>query len=799
MTTLSGEYPFRCVLSLEPLLDFWNGVGKSEDSAWTGMPEDLRQDLEAAPELSRPIEDLSILRDKQGLLRRLMAVVFPEAFWESEAMAAVVPFVLEPVLTSAGFRRAFVDDKGAFTARLSFPTDALYRAKIMRAYFLILKKCYNIDPGWEDDPVHLIPDPETMIPDPVTGLERYYKFKPDFSFVQVHNVGGPEKLTEEEQVRILDNLTDPNAIREILPPENFEFRGFTVIRAVDITKGQVMSALDRDLVDTATIVSQQAFMHIQERLRTLFKQPDLTAGLAAIRDDQAFLLSSGCEMKCNCIYGDSEHVSTAEFAGSVYQAAVERGGVTRIRDIVEKPNLTWADREIIDHGLRALLVVPLEFRGDLIGILKIASPRAAAFRPGDELLAKELAPMFSMALKRALEKLDNDVDALIKKKCTAVHPSVEWRFRKAVMENLEGLYRGHIQEMAPIVFKDVYPLYGATDIRGSSDARNGAIRDDLEEHLELAGNVIEAAWQTRSLPVLREVSYRLGEHRTRIEDGVTTGEEMAVTSFLHNEVEPLFPALRSFGPRISDAIATYEQSVDPVKRTVYSQRRDFEQSVSLFNERLASYLDAEEAEAQTVFPHYFDKRQTDGLDYVIYLGASMVENGDFHQFYVRNLRIWQIMVACGLAWHANQLERSLKVPLRSTHLILVNHNPLAIRFRFDEKRFDVDGAYNIGHEIVRSRIDKAVVKGRRERLTQPEHIAMVYSRPEEAEEMLQHVKFLQAEEYLLGDVEHLELDDLPGVKGLKALRVAVDIKSGAVESRIEGIGEGSPAASRRAG
>ena len=624
-----------------------------------------------------------------------------------------------------------------------------------------------------------------MIPDPTTGLPRYYKFKPDFSFVRVRNVGGPESLSEEDRHRIFDNLTDPDAIREILPPENFEFQGFTVIQALEITKNQVMSALERDLVDTATIVSRQAFVQIQESLRTLFRQPDLTAGLAAIRDDQAFLLSSGCEIKCNCIYGDSEHVSTAEFEGSVYEAAVAKGGVARIRDILEKPNMTRADREIVEHGLRALLIVPLEFRGELIGILKLASPRAAAFRPGDELLAKELAPMFSMALQRALQKLDNDVDTVIKQKCTAVHPSVEWRFRQAVMEKLEGMYRGRTQEMAPIVFKDVYPLYGASDIRGSSDARNTAIRDDLEEHLDLAGNVVDAAWQTKPLPLLREVSYQLGEHRGRIEDGVTTGEELVVTNFLHNEVEPLFPELRSFGTRVSDAIAQYERGIDPVKKTVYSRRKDFEQSVSLFNERLAGYLDAEEAEAQTIFPHYFDKRQTDGLDYVIYIGASMVEDGEFHELYVQNLRIWQLMVACGLAWHADQLGSSLTVPLHSTHLILVNHNPLAIRFRFDEKRFDVDGAYNIGHEIVRSRIDKAVVKGRRERLTQPGHIAMVYSRPEEAQEMLRHVQFLQAEEYLLDDVEHLELDDLPGVKGLRALRVAVDLKSGSVESRIE--------------
>ncbi|MBM3299097.1 MAG: hypothetical protein FJY85_03990 [Deltaproteobacteria bacterium] len=403
-----------------------------------------------------------------------------------------------------------------------------------------------------------------------------------------------------------------------------------------------------------------------------------------------------------------------------------------------------------------------------------------------------------MSLQRALEKLDNDVDAIIKQKCTAVHPSVEWRFKKAVFEHLESVHRGDVQEMAPIVFKDVYPLYGATDIRGSSEARNESIREDLMEHLNLASSVIDSAWKVKALPILQELSYQIEDQKERIRDGVSTGEELAVTRFLQGEVEPVFTPLRSFGPRVTEAIALYERALDPAKRTVYCKRRDFEQSVSVFNERLAGYLEKEETEAQAIFPHYFDKRQTDGLDYVIYLGASMVENGIFDDLYVRNLRIWQIMVACGLAWHAEQLKSTLKIPLAATHLILVNHNPLAIRFRFEEKRFDVDGAYNIGHEIIRSRIDKAVVKGRSERLTQPEKIAIVYSRPEEAQEMLRHIEYLQSVGFLLSDVEPLDLDDLPGVKGLRALRVGVNLESKALDNRMRFLAGLHPLTGRQA-
>ena len=63
---------------------------------------------------------------------------------------------------------------------------------------------------------------------------------------------------------------------------------------------------------------------------------------------------------------------------------------------------------------------------------------------------------------------------------------------------------------------------------------------------------------------------------------------------------------------------------------------------------------------------------------------------------------------------------------------------------------------------------------------------MVYARPEEAEEILHHIQFLQAKGYLIDGVEHLDLDDLPDVQGLKALRVKVDLDSVALAGMAGG-------------
>jgi hypothetical protein len=231
-------------------------------------------------------------------------------------------------------------------------------------------------------------------------------------------------------------------------------------------------------------------------------------------------------------------------------------------------------------------------------------------------------------------------------------------------------------------------------------------------------------------------------------------------------------------------IDAYRSALDARLGTVYRQRRLFEDSVTRIAEAISSELDREEQAAQDMFPHYFEKQKTDGVDYQIYVGASLLEDGRFDPICLKNLRLWQLMLTCGIALRAHRLRDQLPVPLETTHLILVQHTPLSIRFRFDEKRFDVDGAYDIRYEIVKKRIDKALVVGTNERVTQPGKIAIVYSQPAEAQEYRSYIEYLENLGYLTGDVEECALGELQGVQGLQALRVTVDLDSPKLLQRI---------------
>src|SRR5690606_17401467 len=69
----------------------------------------------------------------------------------------------------------------------------------------------------------------------------------------------------------------------------------------------------------------------------------------------------------------------------------------------------------------------------------------------------------------------------------------------------------------------------------------------------------------------------------------------------------------------------------------------------------------------------------------------------------------------------------LPLPLKTTQLLFVHPEKISISFREDEKRFDVEGGYNIRYQIIKKRIDKALIENTKERLVQPETIAIVFS------------------------------------------------------------------------
>ena len=761
-------FPFRRELSLAPLVTAWIDAAHGEASLAGSIASLVRDRLRGAPELMAPVEDVAILARHQELVDVLMAKVFPGASWHRDYGAVLAPFTVRAVYSTPSFRQLFLDEDGALRGRLNVDGESWATGRLLRAYSLVLQKYYDVDLRLDYPLIVTTHDPDC-------SLERHFRFDLDSRFLEVDTIGRAPVLSAADRRRLHDNLTNPQTLMELIPPDRFIFRGFGVVKATDTTDQEVLSALKRDLIEKESIASSARFERLQLQLRTFFRRPDLRLTLVVFQRERVLVIKYGDRLEHSCIFADSTHLRRRDFAGSIFERVVTQGSPLLIEDLETYAQRGPIEDSLLRAGMRNIVLAPLHYQDSVIGLLEMTSPHPGDLDPLTTLKLREVLPLFSMAMRRSLEELESRVQAVIKEKCTAIHPSVEWRFRQAVLDTIERRPDGAVPEIESIVFRDVYPLYGASDIRGSSTQRNVTIQADLSAHLGLAREVVQRAREAKRLPILDELDYRIDKQIAHIQTDLHSGDEVTILAFLRQHVEPLFEHIASFGPAVRERVEAYRAALDPQVGTIYRKRKDYEESVTAINETVSAYLDAEQEMAQAMFPHYFEKQRTDGVDYSIYVGASLVNGPAYDELYLHNLRLWQLLVACGIARQTEVLRKRLPLPLEATHLILAHHAPLSIRFRFDEKRFDVDGAYNVRYEVVKKRIDKAVVRGSGERVTQPGRIAIVYAQPVEAQEYRAYLDYLTATGHVVGPVEELELDELQGVHGLRALRVAVDL------------------------
>jgi len=382
-------------------------------------------------------------------------------------------------------------------------------------------------------------------------------------------------------------------------------------------------------------------------------------------------------------------------------------------------------------------------------------------------------PLLSLAMLKCRDSFQNRIEKVIKEKFTALQQPVEWKFAEVAWNYLRD---GSTDDTKNVVFENVYPLYVAIDIRNSSSERSHAIQKDLKEQLLLVDETLDRLNSLVALPLLEGLKFKNAGIRDAIQSNMTAEDEIRINEFLSQEVEPVFDHLHKNDKQAGEIIDQYFGEVNDADSRLYQYRGEYEKSVSEINEAILKYLENEEESVQKSYPHYFEKYRTDGIEYNIYIGQSISPNRPFNLLYLKNIRLWQLTSMAEAARVTHRLLSSLKVPLQTTQLILVHGQPISISFRKDERKFDVEGSYNIRYEIIKKRLDKVRIKETGERLTQPGKIAIVYSNQKDATEYQEYIDFLKNKNILKPGVEFLELEELQGVKGMRAIRVEINLE-----------------------
>ncbi|WP_439131069.1 GAF domain-containing protein [Polaribacter sp.] len=727
------------------------------------------------PELNDGFSDLKLLKTYKKQIDLLLDPLFPEPLRLNEIKAASVPFSFasfkftdrfENILNNAG-------DDYELTVR-NFEDNSMY---VMACTF-ILGDVYgfNIDikrPFYFD------------IPDKTSGTMKYYRATFNADFSEITPTATAPELTQEDFKELLNNYENIAIWKEKFPPNSYIFKGFGLVSLFDVTSEEMLSAIKANLLAGG----DDLIYKLQNNLRDFYSIKDLKLGYSiydtvnskicetVVKHSNSIILNKNTEIQCNNGY----------FCNGIINKVFKKHETFIISDVENYGFHTDKNpfyQNLHDSGIQSIILIPIKAtkNGDL-ALLEIASPKSYDLNSVNINKLKDIIPVFEAAVKRTSEERQHILEATIQENYTSIHQSVKWRFYEAVEKFHVESQSNENAKLDEIVFNDVYPIFGQSDIKGSSNARNEAIKEDLTTQLSLAITVLKDACKTEKLPIYNELMFRVTSYLNDVKKGLDAGDEVSILDFLSSEIYPVFSHIKDINSELSEKVNIYMNRLDKDLNVVYESRKDYEDSVTLLNDKLSKYIDNRQKQAQEMFPHYFERYITDGVEYNMYIGQSITKHKRFDDLYLYNLRLWQLKVTCEMENLAYYERKNMKHDLRVASLILVHSKAMAIKFRMDEKQFDVDGAYNIRYEILKKRIDKAYIKGTQNRLTIPGKIAIVYSQEKDAVEYLKYITYLQSKKQL-GNVEYLELENLQGVTGLKALRVDVKYQQDFDEKNI---------------
>jgi len=764
-TNLSSA--FRSNLSFQPLLNVWKEIAAENVSVGSATCKEILDRFSQHAELSGEIEDYKLLDENQQLIKQAMSTVFPVIMSLKDNLYAVtVPFENKVIFASPEFDASFVDENSNYILPLSKQVEENIAAgRLKLAYKMILGKFYGIELSGDNSFICAYPEPKE-------DIHNYFELEWDPRFVDITTAMDLPTLSNEFKWHHSDEPIIYSELLELLPLNQFVFEGVMIVYLRQVTEREAINKIRKILRDENALTNANCIAEIEQQLRYLLNMREIKVAITSFYNIEREISFTAFNNNTR-FFDDVSEAQHRILSQSVKNLVSHLGSYVWSENNHQK-NLEKKLNEYLQRkGWQTVLFSPLHNNDEIIGSVGLFSKTSLDFDGVRLAKLKRVSELLQVALQQSHQHYENHVNRLIKEYFTAVQESVEWRFHDAAVRYLSGVREGKDAKMEPIIFDAVYPLYGIIDIRNSSGERNRGVQQDLLQQLNWVRDILLSAQQEGSFLLLEQVLSRLEEYLASTANFLFTADEQAIYSFLKNEVVELFKALKNHSVSLASEIHKYFNTIDKQLFILNSHRIQFEKSVAEINNTIVQLMEREQMDAQKIYPHYFERFVSDGVDFNIYVGQSITPHKKYSKVYLKNLRLWQLNFLATTAQRIHKLIPDLPVSLETAQLLLVYNEPISIRFRTAERKFDVEGVHYAQYEIIKKRIDKAQIKKKNERLTQPGTIAIVYSGEQEANEYMQYIDFFQKRQLLDGPVEKLELEELQGVSGLRALRVPV--------------------------
>jgi len=767
------ESPMLLKISFNKLIEQYENMVNSDDKFIAAKAKRILKVQEPYPELREGFTDFSLLEKYEKEIAVILQDSFSPILTKNEIKTASVPFQNLIFNSSERFKKIIEIAGDDFELQIkNLPEDDTY----IIACTIILNTCYGYNLNFKRPFYYEIPD--------ANGINRFYKILYNADFTEIIPTDKAKKITKNDFEELLDNFENIDLWKEKFPPNSYIFKGFVISNIFDVTEDQSISNIKSNLIGEDKRKDENFMEGFHEIFRSLFGLKDLRVGFSIYnkQDDafehvygvgmRSFLLNESDKTKCKDALCDWSYDKLLKDKTYFSISDVDKN----FNKLKQYPKAHAPHIKVLhEQDIKSAIFAPIANENGLMGILEIVSYQTKALNSINANKLIDVMPFIVSAVERSKNEEENLIEAIIQQECTSIHPSVSWKFKQAAKKFLidsQTIENGNAN-FSKIIFEDVYPLFGQIDVKGSSNARNTATKKDLVLQLSLVEKVVDKLPESEKLPIYEQIKFQIKAFNNEINQDFKVDTEQQLITFFKEEIEPLFMFFLEKKPVVKNEVEDYFSKIDANLGVIYYYRKNYDDTISLINKNMSVLLDEKQVEAQAMYPHFFERFKTDGVEHNMYIGESITKENSFNNIYLYNLRLWQLQVMYEMENSFYQNQHKYPLSLEVASMILVFNQPLSIRFRMDEKQFDVDGTYNARYEVVKKRVDKAFIKGTEERVTQKGKMTVIYSQKEDETEYLKYVRFMQSKNRFDDDIEILELQDLQGVTGLKAIRVSM--------------------------
>jgi hypothetical protein len=508
----------------------------------------LLDKLTEFPELENevPLENMEKYREILELIFVSMSNVTEDETRLPWALG--MPLRPQFVYGTTAFYSLMIDAKhNKLKKAVTYGDEKMMRQRSMRiAYSFILERLYNFSPFNKNEIIHTFVDEET-------GLLRHLKINIDTRFIDVTAVGKlPELNTLASGHGQLDEEHGFEKLEKTLPLSLFKFRGMSVVTITDETAKYAVETIKNTIVSHNMQSEDQCYHDVSKSLKTLVQNNAIEFNVTPlIRINEKLVLPEMTDIK-SVLMGEDCRNGTARSAYQSFAEEYIRNPKTLIYKTISPkeaklyPFLSSCTRA----GIQSFMVLPLFSNNKLAGILEIFTREPGILDEKVLAMLEPAYPVLSQLLQLTIDHFNAAIDGVIKEKFTSLQPAVQWKFNEAAWNYLQEVENKGKGKIETIGFENVYPLYGAIDIRNSTVERNKAQLNDLQQQFSILLETLQEVKKHYTLALIDEMIYKCRKWKSTLDESLTPHGEVKLTDFLESagddpDTAPLRSALES--------------------------------------------------------------------------------------------------------------------------------------------------------------------------------------------------------------------------------------------------------------